>query len=594
MKALAYLNKYLIKYKWRLILGSVFITASNFFGVEMPQIVREAVNVFTIKLNALSVASKYEGSFISLFSESILESGIFLALLYVGFSLCKGFFVFLNRQTIIIMSRLIEYDLKNEIYDHYQQLTPAFYKKNNTGDLMNRISEDVSKVRMYLGPAIMYSINLLVLSVLTIYYMASVNVELTLYALAPLPIMTVLIYYISRIMNRRSEEVQQQQSIISNYVQESFSGIRVVKAYNMQKSLNASFLKEANEFKTRSMKLATINAFFFPVIVLLIGISTVLTIYIGGLKANEGIITNGDIAAFVIYVNMLTWPFASIGWVTSMVQRASASQKRINEFLNQKPDIYSVEDAVPMKVGDIVFDDVSFVYPDSGIKALQNISFTLPEGKTLGVIGETGSGKSTIANMIARLYDVNTGQIRIADTPIQQIDLTELRESIGYVPQDSFLFSDTIANNITFGLRELDEDSEDKMVQAAKDAHIYNNIVEFENGFETIVGERGITLSGGQKQRVSIARAIIKHPDILIFDDCLSAVDTETEDIILRNLKRIMEGKTSVIISHRISSLEHADLILVMNDGRVIERGTHEELLNLNGYYASLNEKQKL
>ena len=589
MKSLAYLNKYLIKYKWRLLLGTIFITASNYFGVEMPRLVKKAVDLFEKKLGAIQSSSLTD-----LDKSDILDGALYLALIYVGYSLVRGFFVFLNRQTIIIMSRLIEYDLKNEIYSHYQKLTPAFYKQHNTGDLMNRISEDVSKVRMYLGPAIMYSINLLVLSGLTIYYMVSVNLELTLYALAPLPIMTVLIYYISKIMNKRSEEVQVQQSLISTFVQESFSGIRVVKAYNMQKSLNASFLEEAGEYRTRSMKLATINAFFFPVIVLLIGVSTVLTIYIGGLKANEGIITNGDIAAFVIYVNMLTWPFASIGWVTSMVQRAAASQKRINEFLKQQPEIFSKEGAQEMKAGDIVFENVSFVYPNSGIKALQNISFTLPEGKTLGIIGETGSGKSTVANMIARLYDVNSGLIKIGDVEIENIDLNQLRNSIGYVPQDAFLFSDTIANNIKFGLNQLDENSGELMNQAAKDAHIYSNIMDFEKGFETIVGERGITLSGGQKQRVSIARAIIKHPEILIFDDCLSAVDTETEDIILRNLKRIMKGKTSVIISHRISSLEHADLILVMNEGKVIEQGNHDELMAMDGYYASLNEKQKI
>ena len=589
MKSLSYLNKYLFKYKWRLILGAIFITASNFFGVEMPRIVKRAVDLFESKIENIKNSGVTEVDQID-----ILDTALYLALIYIGISLLRGFFVFLNRQTIIIMSRLIEYDLKNEIYAHYQKLTPAFYKNNNTGDLMNRISEDVSKVRMYLGPAIMYSINLLVLSVLTIYYMVSVNLELTLYALAPLPIMTVMIYYISRVMNQRSEEVQRQQSIVSTFVQESFSGIRVVKAYNMQKSLSNSFLKEVVGYKKKSMNLATINAFFFPVIVLLIGTSTILTIYIGGLKANAGEITNGDIAAFVIYVNMLTWPFASIGWVTSMVQRAAASQTRINEFLKQEPDIFSKEHAVAMKGGDIVFEDASFVYPDSGIKALQNVSFVLPEGKTLGIIGETGSGKSTLAGMIARMYDVTSGTIRIGNNNLTDINLSQLRHAIGYVPQDSFLFSNSIANNIKFGLSDLDTTSDDKMKQAAKDAHIYDNIMEFENGFDTLVGERGITLSGGQKQRVSIARAIIKQPDILIFDDCLSALDTETEAIILRNLKRIMEGKTSVIISHRISSLEHADLILVMNEGTVIEQGTHEQLLAKEGYYASLNGKQKM
>ncbi|MEZ7901297.1 MAG: ABC transporter ATP-binding protein [Flavobacteriales bacterium] len=589
MKSLSYLNKYLVKYKWRLILGVVFITASNFFGVEMPRIVKKAVDLFGKKIEELKTTSITD-----IDKSDILEGAFYLALIYVGLSLCRGVFVFLNRQTIIIMSRLIEYDLKNEIYSHYQKLTPAFYKNNNTGDLMNRISEDVSKVRMYLGPAIMYSINLVVLSVLTIYYMVSVNLELTLYALAPLPIMTIMIYYISRVMNQRSEEVQRQQSIVSTFVQESFSGIRVVKAYNMQKSLSKSFLKEVDSYKSKSMNLATINAFFFPVIVLLIGASTVLTIYIGGIKANAGEITNGDIAAFVIYVNMLTWPFASIGWVTSMVQRAAASQTRINEFLKQEPEIFSKENAVAMKGGDIVFNNASFVYPDSGIKALQNVSFTLSEGKTLGIIGETGSGKSTIANMIARLYEVTSGEVKLGGNNITDINLAQLRQAIGYVPQDSFLFSNSIGNNIKFGLSELDESSGKKMEQAARDAHIYDNIIDFENGFDTIVGERGITLSGGQKQRVSIARAIIKHPDILIFDDCLSALDTETEAIILRNLKRIMEGKTSVIISHRISSLEHADLILVMNEGKVIEQGTHDELLAEDGYYASLNSKQKI
>ena len=589
MKSLSYLNKYLVKYKWRLIFGVIFITASNFFGVEMPRIVKKAVDLFGKKIEELKITSVTD-----LDKLDILEGAFYLALIYVGLSLCRGVFVFLNRQTIIIMSRLIEYDLKNEIYSHYQKLTPAFYKNNNTGDLMNRISEDVSKVRMYLGPAIMYSINLVVLSVLTIYYMVSVNLELTLYALAPLPIMTIMIYYISRVMNQRSEEVQRQQSIVSTFVQESFSGIRVVKAYNMQKSLSKSFLNEVYGYKQKSMNLATINAFFFPVIVLLIGTSTILTIYIGGIKANAGEITNGDIAAFVIYVNMLTWPFASIGWVTSMVQRAAASQTRINEFLKQEPEIFSKDNAVAMKGGAIVFNNASFVYLDSGINALQNVSFTLPEGKTLGVIGETGSGKSTIANMIARLYEVTSGEVKIGDNNITNIDLSQLRQAIGYVPQDSFLFSNSIANNIKFGLSEINERSDDKMKQAAKDAYIYDNIVEFEKGFETLVGERGITLSGGQKQRVSIARAIIKQPAILIFDDCLSALDTETEAIILRNLKRIMEGKTSIIISHRISSLEHADLILVMNEGKVIEQGTHEELLAEDGYYASLNSKQKI
>ena len=588
MKPLFYLNKYLWKYKGRLFLGVIFITASNFFAVEMPGIVKEAVNKFKEFTTILESTNE-----VDVVQSKIIESTIYLALLYIGISLLRGFFVFLNRQTIIIMSRLIEYDLKNEIYGHYQKLTPAFYKKNNTGDLMNRISEDVSKVRMYLGPAIMYTINLIVLSGLTIYYMLSVNVELTLYVLIPLPIMAVMIYFISRIMNKRSEDVQVQQSIISSFVQETFSGIRVAKAYNMQKELSQSFLKEAKTYHKKSMRLATVNAFFFPVIVLLIGVSTVITIYIGGLKANEGIISTGDIAAFVIYVNMLTWPFASVGWVTSMVQRAAASQKRINEFLEEEPAIQNIEKPINFINGEIVFENVSFVYPDSGIKALNNVSFSLQRGKTLGIIGETGSGKTTIANLISRLYDVSEGKIKVNNNSLKELNLQQLRKVIGYVPQDAFLFSDSIANNIKFGLEKEIDNSEELMIQASKDAHIYNNIVEFKEGFETIVGERGITLSGGQKQRVSIARAIIKRPDILIFDDCLSAVDTETENIILGNLKRIMTNKTSIIISHRVSSLQHSDLIIVLKDGEMIEQGNHKELMESKGYYFSLYEKQK-
>lgn len=588
MKPLYYLNKYLLKYKGRLFLGIVFIVISNFIKVEMPQIVKNAVNLFKENVDLLKSSSETE-----LIHGQLIENAIYLALLYIGLSIVSGFFLFLTRQTIIIMSRFIEYDLKNEIYSHYQKLTPSFYKRFNTGDLMNRISEDVSKVRMYVGPAIMYTINLVFLSVLTIYYMLSVNVELTLYALSPLPIMTIMIYFISRLMNKRSEELQAQQSIISSFVQESFSGIRVVKAYNLQNNLNQSFLKEAKLYKKKAMNLATVNAFFFSVIVLLIGISTIMTIYIGGIKANEGLISTGDIAAFVIYVNMLTWPFVSVGWVTSMVQRAGASQKRINEFLEEIPEIQNIQNPKAFENGIIEFKDVTFIYSDSGITALKNISFALPKGKTLGIIGETGSGKTTIVNLIARLYDATKGEINVNNELIKNIDLQQLRKEIGYVPQDAFLFSDTISNNIKFGLLKEEKNSEKLVIQASKDAHIYENIVGFKEGFETIVGERGITLSGGQKQRVSIARAIIKKPEILIFDDCLSALDTETEHIILKNLKRIMANKTSVIISHRISSLQHADIIIVLKDGEIIEQGNHHELMDSKGYYFGLYEKQK-
>lgn len=588
MRPLLYLNKYLWKYKWRLLLGIIFVSTSNILTVEMPKIVKEAIN--DLKGNLEAFKSNTEDKAII---DMILWAGISLALIYIGVSIVKGVFVFLNRQTIIIMSRLIEYDLKNEIYNHYQKLSLSFYKKNRTGDLMNRISEDVSKVRMYLGPAIMYTINLVVLFILTISYMLNTNVELTLYVLIPLPVMAILIYYISKIMNRKSEEVQIQQSKISSIVQETFSGIRVIKAYNMQDAMSGRFMTEADGYKSKSLSLARVNAMFFPVMILLIGLSTLLTIYLGGLKAQEGVISYGDIAAFVIYVNLLTWPFASVGWVTSMVQRASASQKRINEFLEKEPNIANSPDAKEFKNGNISLKNVSFTYKDSGIEAIKSVSLELKKGQTLGIIGETGSGKSTLANLICRLYDISEGDIFIGGEKLSEIELESLRKSFGYVPQDAFLFSDSIRNNIQFGIAD-NQVSEEEMVQAAKDAHIYHNVIEFKKGFDTVVGERGITLSGGQKQRVSIARAIIKNPDILIFDDCLSAVDTETEEIILANLKRIMEGKTTIMISHRISSVKHADKIIVLQDGVIIEEGSHEDLIEKKGYYKTLFDKQNV
>lgn len=569
-------------------MGIVFITTSNFLAVEMPKIVKDSVNDF--KTNAKLLEDNPSDTTIV---EMILETAIWLALIYIGISIVKGFFVFLNRQTIIIMSRLIEFDLKNEIYAHYQKLDLSFYKRNRTGDLMNRISEDVSKVRMYLGPAIMYTINLLVLFVLTITYMLNTNVELTLYVLTPLPVMAVLIYYISKIMNKKSEEVQRKQSGISSIVQETFSGIRVIKAYNMQAAVAGQFEQEVNGYKAKSLSLAKVNAMFFPVMILLIGLSTILTIYLGGLKAQDGIISDGDIAAFVIYVNMLTWPFASVGWVTSMVQRAAASQTRINEFLEQEPAIVNKENPIDFVNGDIELKDVSFTYKDSGIEALKGVNLTLKKGQVLGVIGETGSGKSTLANLVCRLFDATEGTLKINETKIEDLEIESLRKSFGYVPQDAFLFSDTIRQNIQFGIPD-DEVTEERMVQATKDAHIYHNIMDFKDGFDTIVGERGITLSGGQKQRVSIARAIIKNPEILIFDDCLSAVDTETEDVILKNLKRIMKDKTTIMISHRISSIQHADKIIVLQDGEIIEEGNHESLMLKGGYYKTLFDKQQV
>jgi ATP-binding cassette subfamily B protein len=518
---------------------------------------------------------------------------VLFAALVIGLSIVKGFFMYLMRQTIIVMSRLIEYDLKNEVFDKYQRLHMAFYKRNNTGDLMNRISEDVSRVRMYIGPAIMYTINLIVLFVMVIFTMINVNPTLTLYVLTPLPILSVLIYWVSREINVRSEHVQAKLSDLSSFVQEAFSGIRVIKAYNRLGEREQEFTEHCNEYKETNLGLVKVNALFMPAMILLIGVSTILTIYIGGQLTLEGKISPGNIAEFVIYVNMLTWPVASVGWVTSLVQRAAASQKRINEFLEAEEDIVNpTSEEIELK-GKISFRDVSFDYPDSGVRALDHVSFEVNPGESLAIVGHTGSGKSTIANLICRLYDATEGEVLVDDQDIRKINLDVFRSNIGYVPQEVFLFSDTINNNIAFSTTISNDDS-DAVEKAAADAQVLNNIKNFPKGFETRVGERGITLSGGQKQRISIARAIIKEPKILIFDDCLSAVDTETEERILNRLKDLMKGKTTVIISHRVSSVKHCDNIIVLEDGRIIEQGRHDELLQKNGVYYEIHEQQQL
>jgi ATP-binding cassette subfamily B multidrug efflux pump len=618
MRALAHLNQYLWQYKWHLVLGTLFIILSNLFGIYAPVLIREAFDLVTQTMEA------YQGDAISDYSIQLPESvviindlfgldasvfgnineksslaelitrlSLILAAVYLGISLLKGVFLFFTRQTIIVMSRLIEFDLKNEVFDHYQKLSLAFYRRNNTGDLMNRISEDVSQVRMYLGPAIMYSINLVILAVLAIGAMLRVNVELTLYVLLPLPLLSISIYYVSKLINQRSEKVQRQQSRLSTLTQEAFSGIRVLKAYNRQNFIQKDFTRECNSYKVLSLSQVKVDALFMPAIILLIGLSTIITIYVGGIKAIQGEISIGNIAEFVIYVNMLTWPFASVGWVTSLVQRAAASQERINEFLHTEPEIANPKKEQDTISGKLEFNHVSFVYPDSGIEALQDVSFTVPKGSTLAIIGRTGSGKSTIANLICRNFDVTQGQLLVDSKPIESLNLESLRNSIGYVPQDVFLFSDTIANNIGFGLNPEDV-SPEIVEQAAENAHVKHNIDDFQKKFETILGERGINLSGGQKQRVSIARAIAREPDILIFDDCLSAVDTETEEIILGNLRKIMEGKTTLLISHRVSTVKMADQIIVLDHGKVIEKGSHDHLLALDGEYRDLYQKQLL
>ena len=532
-------------------------------------------------------------SIVGFYSDMLTKAILLFSALVLFLALAKGFFLFLTRQTIIVMSRLIEFDLKNDVFQKYEDLHMAFYKQNNTGDLMNRISEDVSRVRMYLGPAIMYTINLIVLFVMVVLTMLSVNAELTLYVLTPLPILSIMIYVVSRMINLRSEKVQRRLSELSTFTQEAFSGIRVIKAYNRSSEREFEFAQLSNDYKDTSLSLVKVNALFMPAMILLIGLSTILTIYIGGRLTINGSISPGNIAEFVIYVNMLTWPVASVGWVTSLVQRAAASQKRINEFLEVDPDIQNTNFEAYTSQGNLAFKNVSFVYPDSGIQALKNISFEVPKGKSLAIIGTTGAGKSTIANLLCRLYDVNEGAIEIDGRDIRSLNLDSYRNSIGYVPQDVYLFSDTISNNISFSTTISDSD-DNAVEQAAKDAQVHANIVEFPQGYETRVGERGITLSGGQKQRISIARAIIKKPRILIFDDCLSAVDTETEEKILENLKRIMHDRTTIIISHRVSSVKHCDEIIVLDDGLIIERGSHSSLMENHGSYYDIHEQQQL
>jgi ATP-binding cassette, subfamily B, multidrug efflux pump len=620
MRPLLKLNTYFAKYRWQLVLGTLFIVLSNLFAVYSPEVVREAIDLIAAAVKQMDLPPEerhlpvpeilriwmgwtgidLSGRLADLGSDDAIRATVVwlagvLAVLYLVFSLLKGFFMFLMRQTIIVVSRLIEYDLKDRIFAHYQALDRAFYKRNSTGDLMNRISEDVGKVRMYLGPAVMYTINLVVLFILCIGRMLQVNAELTLWTLAPLPIMSVVIYYVSEVINARSMEVQEQQSRLSTLAQEGFSGIRVLKAHAREEMAAARFMEAAGEYRERSLRQAKVDALFMPAIMLLIGLSTVLTIFIGGSKiiAGDPTVSVGNIAEFVIYVNMLTWPFASVGWVTSLIQQASASMVRINEFLDTAPEVTSSRDDLTEIEGAITFRNVSFTYPDTGITALDGVSFHVPAGSTLAIVGHTGSGKSTIAELIGRLYDPTQGEVLIDGVPIQHIRLDKLRGQLGAVPQDVFLFSDTIRNNIAFRLDHA-ADLETRVERAARVAQVHENISELPNGYGTLLGERGVTLSGGQKQRVSIARAIIGRPPILLFDDALSAVDTATEEAILHELRTVMNGRTTVIISHRISAVRDADHILVLEAGRVMEEGSHTTLLERGGLYAALHEEQLL
>ncbi|MEI6489070.1 MAG: ABC transporter ATP-binding protein [Bacteroidota bacterium] len=581
MNSLRHINKYFFKYKWRLLLGIGFVAISNFFAVYSVTFVRDAIDY-------LKDVEKLKAAGDNPYNQLLIYAGVI-----IGWALVSGFFLFLMRQTIIVMSRLIEKDLKNEIFDHYQRLDIGFYKRNNTGDLMNRISEDVSRVRMYIGPAIMYIVNTIITFTLTIGVMMEVDLKLTLYVLLPLPFLAISIYYVSNVINKKSTKVQEQLSDITTHAQEAFSGIKVLKAYGRENHSASVFEKLSIEYRKRTMELVKVESLFQPFMILLIGLSTIFTIYIGGMQAISGKITYGNIAEFIVYVNRLTWPIASLGWVTSLIQRAAASQTRINQFLETKPEIMNETEEQTEINGSIEFKNVSFSYADSGIQALKNISFSIPQNTSLAIIGRTASGKSTIANLLCRLYDVDSGEILIQGKNIRKHNLNSLRDQIGYVPQEVFLFSDTIANNISFSV-----DSGRKNInaihEAAKNAAIYANIIEFPEKFETMVGERGITLSGGQKQRISIARAIIKQPQLLIFDDCLSAVDTQTEEEILSNLKKIMKNKTSIIISHRVSSVKNADHIIVLENGEIVEQGRHDELMEKQAIYFDLYKMQLL
>lgn len=589
MKELSTLNKYFYKYRWRLLIGTLFVIASNFFNVLQPRVVRYALDMVyeNIKLYGL-----YDG--FDLQSELFGDLGLTL-LMFAGLmlllALIMGLFMYFMRQTIIVMSRLIEYDLRNEIFKHYEKLNLAFYKRNNTGDLMARITEDVSKVRMYIGPAIMYGINLFSLFALVIYSMLSVNVELTLWALAPLPILSFSIYYVSRMINKKSTEIQTQLSVLNSSAQEVYSGIRVVKSYVQERPMAKFFSKESDIFKEKSMDLAKIQAMFYPLMLILVGVSTILTIYIGGLKVAAGTVTPGNIAEFIIYTNMLTWPVTALGWIASIIQSAAASQKRINEFMLTQPEIEENDSAFSRLTGAVEFDKVTFVYPDTGIKALENVSFKLEAGQKMAIIGRTGSGKTTLVDLLVRMYDVTDGQVLIDNKNIQSLSLSSLRQNIGYVPQDVFLFSDSIAQNVAFGKADA---TQAEIEQYTKYASVYDDIIEFPKGFETLVGERGVTLSGGQKQRVSIARALIKQPDILILDDSLSAVDTTTEKRILNYLEKAMSDKTAIIITHRIYNLLDFDKIIVLDDGKIVESGTHDELIDSKGFYYELYEQQQM
>ncbi|WP_277632067.1 ABC transporter ATP-binding protein [Avrilella dinanensis] len=580
MKELKKLNKYFWKYRYRLFIGIVITVVAQIFMVMTPGFIGDAI----------SVLQKYlEGS---MTADQVKSDLIRYILLIIGATVIGGFLTFLMRQTIIVMSRHIEYDLKNEIFRHYQNLSQSFYKRNRTGDLMSRISEDVSKVRQYVGPAVMYSTNTIIRMAIVIVQMLIISRELTMYALIPVPFLGIVMYYLSREINKRSYLYQKNLSILSSFSQEIFSGIRVVKAYAIEDEKNKEYDDLTTHSKETHMNLVKVSSLIGPAMIFLIGLSNLFVVYIGAKMYIDGTITDiGIIAQFILYINILTWPIASLGWISSMIQEAESSQKRINEFLNEIPEIKNLQPEHTKVQGEIEFKNVSFTYTDTQIQALKNISFTLGKNETLAILGKTGSGKSTILELICRLYDADNGEILIDNQSIKSLNLYDLRDAIAMVPQDAFLFSDSIKSNIRFGKEDA---TEEEIRHYAQLADVDKNIMKFDKQYDTVLGERGITLSGGQKQRVSIARALIKEAPILLLDDSLSAVDTETEERILNNLKNITANRTTIIVTHRVSSAKNADRIIILDEGKIVEKGTHDELINAGGYYQDLYNKQLL
>ncbi len=605
MTQLRAVNKYFYKYKWRLILGVMFIIISNYFGILAPQItgyvvdkVEHQIKVVKAISSKAPVVKSFYDPLVEKFIQAVENAAmpfsrliLFCGILLLAVALLRGFFMFLMRQTIIVMSRHIEFDQKNEVYKHYQSLDTQFYKVHSTGDLMSRMAEDVSRVRMYTGPAIMYLVNLSALISFSLFYMFRKNAELTLYVLSPLPILAIAIYFVNNVINKKSEQIQAQLSDLTTNAQESYSGIRVIKSFVQEKSMLRFFSRNADEYRNSAVNLAKVEAVYFPSIGLLIGLSTLLTIFIGGIYQVNNQISSGTIAEFVVYINMLTFPVSAIGWVASMIQRASASQKRLNEFLDTKPTITDNPGAIELtEINDIRFNNLDFIYPHTGIQAIEGFNLHIRKGEKVAIIGRTGSGKSTIAQLLLRMYDPVSGGISINGTDIRNLQINSLRKLISYVPQDVFLFSDTVKNNIRFG----SENATDEAVKtAARQAAVDGEINGFSDGYETMIGERGVNLSGGQKQRLSIARALCKDCDLLLFDDCLSAVDAKTEKQILTGLNEVMKDKTAIIITHRIFSLFEFDKIIVLEDGAISEQGRHSDLMALNGYYSELYHKQQ-